>query len=164
MLKVKCAICKDTFYSKPYFVRKGWGKYCSRRCHHKGMQCREKYSCSTCGKEIWRTSGQAKNSKSRKYFCSKSCQTQWRNKFFSGSRHLLWKGGHNTYRHKLLRKDVPRVCNRCGLKDKKILAAHHLDHDRKNSSVDNLVWLCHNCHALVHRDRVEEQKFMATLV
>jgi predicted HNH restriction endonuclease len=42
------------------------------------------------------------------------------------------------------------VCVLCKVSDKRILAVHHKDNNRKNNKVENLVWLCHNCHILVH--------------
>ena len=31
---------------------------------------------------------------------------------------------------------------------------------RKNNSVSNLIWLCHNCHHLVHHYKNETKNFM----
>lgn len=165
MPEVKCKICGSSFYAKPYHVKRGWGKYCSRECHHKSMKARIELKCDICGKYMERTASDTKKSKSKKYFCSKSCQTQWRNVYFSGKRHANWKAGKRlNYRSILKKSDVPEKCQRCNSRDKRVLAVHHLDHDRENNSVDNLVWLCHNCHTLIHRDKVEEQKLMAILV
>jgi predicted HNH restriction endonuclease len=43
------------------------------------------------------------------------------------------------------------VCKKCGNKDARVLEVHHLDKNRKNSNIENLIWLCANCHTLVHR-------------
>jgi 5-methylcytosine-specific restriction endonuclease McrA len=42
------------------------------------------------------------------------------------------------------------ICGCCGIKDERILLIHHRDCDRKNNNISNLVWLCWNCHFLVH--------------
>jgi predicted HNH restriction endonuclease len=47
----------------------------------------------------------------------------------------------------------------CKIRMAKVLAVHHLDHDRNNNNVSNLVWLCFNCHFLVHNDKDFEKKF-----
>ncbi|MDP3989021.1 MAG: HNH endonuclease [bacterium] len=39
-----------------------------------------------------------------------------------------------------------------------VLIVHHIDHDRNNGALDNLVWLCHNCHRLVHNYKEEKEK------
>jgi hypothetical protein len=63
-----------------------------------------------------------------------------------------------------LRLKTPRVCKLCGIKDLRILAAHHIDRNTENNKVDNLIWLCHNCHYLIHHDVNEEKKLMEVLV
>lgn len=49
--------------------------------------------------------------------------------------------------------DIPYICKSCGntgewLNQPFSLQLHHLDGNGKNHSLDNLVWLCPNCHAL----------------
>jgi hypothetical protein len=157
-----CKICKLEFYSKPSHIKKGWGIYCSIRCKSIGTCIkRQKVTCFICKKSILRTALQIKHSKSGKFFCNKSCQTKWRNKEFSGQKHLSWKDGKSMYRKILRKSSIPLVCTLCGEKDKRVLAVHHIDKNRKNSEIKNLVWLCHNCHSLVHYDRVEGQMFLA---
>lgn len=51
------------------------------------------------------------------------------------------------------------MCTLCKTEDKRVLATHHIDRNRLNNSVNNLAWLCHNCHFLVHHDNVETQRF-----
>ena len=61
-----------------------------------------------------------------------------------------WKDGMYAYRSVLTRHKVSAKCTLCGTKDKRVLAVHHVDENRKNNKVENLRWLCHNCHHLVH--------------
>jgi hypothetical protein len=109
--------------------------------------------CEICGKEAWKTPKDFKNTKSGKFFCSRSCQTKWRNVVYSGKNHYLWKGGEYVYRQKLIKSGLKRICKRCGIEDKRLLDAHHVDKDRKNSSLSNLIWLCRNCHYLIHNHK-----------
>src|SRR3989344_5580617 len=155
----KCKICKKDFYAKPVHVRNGYGIYCSRNCKNKGLQKGRVFPCTTCGIEVYKNPRQIKLSKSKKYFCSKSCQTIWRNKYFSGSKHLLWKGGHAIYRDKLLRNNKKPICILCGIEDIRVLAVHHVDKNRQNNSISNLEWLCHNCHYLVHSSEKDRNRF-----
>jgi len=42
-------------------------------------------------------------------------------------------------------KIIPRVCSDCGSKDRR-LELHHVDGNRENSKIDNLMRLCASCH------------------
>ncbi|MBI4281264.1 HNH endonuclease [Candidatus Uhrbacteria bacterium] len=37
------------------------------------------------------------------------------------------------------------------MKNNRVLLVHHIDENRKNNVLSNLVWLCRNCHFLVHK-------------
>ena len=149
---VNCKICGVNFYAKPNHIKRGWCKFCSKKCAGIAHKRGRKLQCSVCGKEIWREPAQIARSKSKKYFCSKSCQTLWRNSYFSGERHWNYRSGRGVeYRNYLKRINREERCVSCGVKDKKILAVHHLDSDRTNNLSNNLVYLCMNCHFLVHR-------------
>ncbi len=128
--------------------------YCSRKCRDIGFKKGTFVACEICGKKIWRTPRDEKRSKSQKYFCNKSCQTQWRNKFYSGERHPLWNGGIFLYRKTLLETGATAVCKNCGIKDFRVLLVHHKDHDKRNNALENLEWLCWNCHHLIHYNKL----------
>lgn len=160
----RCLVCKKEFKTKPFFVQNGRGKYCSRKCSSQGLRCGKWVTCSVCGTKVYKQKRALQNSKSGKLFCSKSCQTTWRNTYFSGEKHANWIHGLSTYRRLLTQTDRLQKCVRCGIDDVRVLAVHHIDRNRKNNKLSNLLWLCHNCHHLIHRDKVEEQKFMATMV
>ncbi|MFH1854846.1 MAG: HNH endonuclease signature motif containing protein [bacterium] len=151
MVIVGCGICKKTFYAKPCHIKLGYCKYCSKSCQAKAQKKGKDCKCAICRQEIYRSPQDLKRSKSGKFFCSKSCQTLWRNKYFSGDKHPNWKGGDNQlYRQKLMGSKTPKVCVKCGFKDIRVLSAHHVDRNRKNNQISNLVWLCRNCHFLEH--------------
>lgn len=153
---VSCKICATNFYVKPSHQHLGWGKYCSTGCRSQSQLLGKQVYCKTCGQEVYRSPARLKHSKSGEFFCSKTCQTRWRNNHFSGKKHPNWNGGENVYRKTLIESGRKRVCVLCGQSDIRILSAHHLDHDRKNNALANLVWLCLNCHYLVHHDKNAE--------
>lgn len=145
-----CKICDKGFFTKPYFVKQGWGKYCSAACQYKGAKKGGTKMCFICEKVTYKTVTQLKRSESGKYFCGKSCQTKWRNEQFVGEKHANWKTGLHVYRSILRRNHIPKICRLCRTKDERVLAVHHIDKNRKNNKLNNLAWLCHNCHFLVH--------------
>ena len=105
-----------------------------------------------------------KGSKSGKFFCGKSCQTIWRNGKYIQENHPNWKDGRHSYRGVINRNKVLPICRLCKANDKRVLAVHHIDEDRTNNTIENLAWLCHNCHHLVHRYPKERARFMAIIV
>lgn len=160
-----CKICSKGFYAKPNWIKLGHGKYCSRKCQFIAQKKGREVNCDICGTKTYKQPKALRISKSKKYFCSKSCQTVWRNSVvFVGERHSNWKGGASTYRAVMARNKIPAICKRCGNDDKRILAVHHLDRNRGNNILKNLIWLCPNCHTLIHRDILERQKLMVALV
>lgn len=163
MIEVVCKICKKKFQTKPFFLKRGQGVYCSNKCHYADKNG-STFHCSTCGENIYRTPSEVRCSKSKKFFCSKSCQTIWRNGEFSGKKSLNWKGGYSTYRKVLSKSSHDKRCLICEEGDLSVLVVHHIDQNRKNFNVENLVWLCHNCHYLIHHDKVEMKKFMVSIV
>ena len=159
----KCKICQNEFYVKPIHEKMGWGIFCSIECKKFGTRERKVTHCFVCGKIIYKTASQMRRSKSGKFFCGKSCQTKWRNVEYSGKKHLGWKGGQSIYRKIMLKSGLKTECMLCKKIDLRILAVHHIDQDHSNFKLENLAWLCHNCHYLIHHDKLEKQRFLGTL-
>ena len=128
----------------------GYGIYCSSKCQHLGRRNGKIVNCFTCGKEVYKSKEKLKRSKSKKYFCSKSCQTIWRNSEYVGSKHPNWKTGNSAYKSVLTRNKIKQVCVLCKTRDIRVLAVHHINKNRFDNKIENLSWLCHNCHHLVH--------------
>lgn len=83
---------------------------------------------------------------------------------YTGQNHPNWKGGEYAYRNNLIKSKIPKICKLCKIKDYRILAVHHIDRNRKNNKIKNLIWLCHNCHFLVHYFKKEKEELMELLV
>ncbi len=153
-----CLICGKIISVKPSQRKLGWGKYCSISCRNTSQRKGKYFNCGICGKQVYKSISKQKNSKSGKYFCTKSCQTLWRNNFYSGNKSMHWKDGHKIYRKTLMCSGVKRACILCGIHNTLILTAHHKDHNRNNNGLENLAWLCLNCHYLVHHDAELDKK------
>ncbi len=149
-VEVACKRCGKKFTAKPSHIALGFGKYCSRLCSQLSQMTGRKVQCHVCGKQVYRTPKSLKKSKSKNYFCTKRCQTLWRNRVFVGEKHANWKHGRDAYRSILSRTGREKMCEVCKTQDERILAVHHKDRNRSNNKEDNLAWLCHNCHFLVH--------------
>lgn len=147
-----CKLCGKRFYAKPNWVARGNGKYCSRICQYEAQRTGTYVFCDYCRKRIWRTRRDVKRAKTKTYFCSKSCMLDYWNSYRSGHRHPNWiDGRYIEYRTILIEAQVKPVCMKCGKNDRRVLLAHHIDKNRQNSTLSNLVWLCYNCHYLVHK-------------
>lgn len=164
MVDVNCKRCSKLFYAKPSWLNKGNGIYCSTSCARADARRGKTILCHKCGKEAYKQLKALGRSKSGNFFCSKSCQTKWRNKVYIREKHPNWKGGSASYRHFMYTKGVPPICTLCKCKDERILAVHHIDENRSNNVIENLAWLCHNCHHLVHHHQDEMARFMAAIV
>lgn len=161
MPRLNCNVCDDEFYAKPSHISKGWGKYCSKSCQYSAQKVGRVFECFICKKEVYRNIKDQKKSKTGNFFCSKSCQTKWRNtSLYSGENHKNWKNGESSYRARLLRSSIPQICSKCSTGDSRVLAVHHKDKNRDNNELSNLLWLCHNCHYLVHHFRNEAKDLL----
>ncbi len=161
---LNCPQCTRTFTIKPSRLKDGYIKYCSRACAHTGTRTGKTVNCHACDKKVYKTLKALTRSHSGHFFCTKSCQTQWRNRVFIGEKHANWKGGKHAYRRMMLQSDTKQECRLCITTDIRILAVHHIDEDRSNNTLENFAWLCHNCHHLVHHYSEGRKKFMATIV
>lgn len=151
MIEKKCLICGKKILVKKFHAKKGWGKYCSIRCHSKAQKKGKWLKCDYCGKSIYRTPRDFKKSKSKKFFCSVSCHCSWENQNVRcGVNAPNWISGENVYRNLLKKVGIEEKCRCCGLIDKRVLTVHHKDGSRKNNKIENLEWLCRNCHCIVH--------------
>lgn len=161
---VSCKKCGKDFYAKPFWIKKGYGNFCSTKCQYEGRKSGRKVKCEVCGKEVYRSLSRLSRSKSKNFFCGKTCQTKWRNQVFIGEKHANWKHGKNSYRSVLERNRIPKICRLCSSKDVRVLETHHLDKNRENNKLSNLVWLCRNCHFLVHHHKEAKDKLMVLMV
>jgi len=158
MITLICLYCKKDFSVKPY--RKDKAICCSRKClWHITREKREPfrlnkiigktahnnksvaYKCLFCNKEFFDSP-----SRKRKY-CSKQCV----NKPIKE----LWKAKFTTVRKNMIRRGMVNECKKCGYNQfPEILGIHHIDENRENNSLENLIVLCPNCHSLEHKKHI----------
>jgi len=90
-LLLECEFCHEKFMAKKkeitYVLKhhndkrktKTNMKFCSRKCHIKFQTKKEKLNCLNCNKSFFRALTYIKKSKSKNYFCSKSCSATYNN-------------------------------------------------------------------------------------
>lgn len=140
-INATCGICNKQFTHISSRCNKA--KYCSRTCYYKAMKNRGTVTikCRHCDKDF-----KTSPSKNRIY-CSKSCVNKENKKSF--------RPKYTTVRKQMIRRDMLKSCIDCGYDEvPAILGVHHIDHNRKNNSLDNLAVLCPNCHSLRHNKHI----------
>jgi hypothetical protein len=141
-LTTQCEICNSKF--EYIACRLNKAKYCSRKCFYKS-QYKPKvgvdYICQHC--EVIFKDSPSKNRK----FCSKACtkkkkKSEWHPKF-------------STVRKKMLSEGLINKCEKCGYNEfVEILGVHHIDGNRDNNDLKNLMVVCPMCHSLLHRKHI----------
>jgi len=104
-----------------------------------------KLKCHTCKKKILRNPGQLR-SKSGNYYCSRRCSTISNNSLYkTWDKHPNYVDGRGSYRGAALRQ-YDNKCKICGYNIVEVLEVHHIDGNRKNNKMSNLVILCPTHH------------------
>ena len=133
---IKCKICGHKWNISPAsFCPSATKEYSFKGC----SECKYEHTvCSYCGKEIRRLKSDLKTSSGYVY-CSREC----------GNRHkaeLTKRNDSNAYRRNAF-EHYEHKCAICGWnEDIALLEVHHIDEDRTNNTVVNLIILCPICH------------------
>lgn len=132
--------------------------------------------CDWCGN--LKTKRRRELEKTKHTFCNTKCQRKWQDKFTNfnkGKQNPAYKHGEriggassgygSDFTSKLRRSTKIRdnyTCQHCNLKCSgnkgKYLDVHHIDENKYNNSIDNLICLCKSCHTKVHWARLEKGK------
>lgn len=86
----------------------------------------------------------------------------------SGEQCNFWKGGVSSAIYPVdwtetLRRGIRErdkyMCQRCGkAQGDRALDVHHIDENRENNDVENLITFCHSCHMITHIEKQENAK------
>lgn len=90
MIRRECLFCKKVFYEKPYRIKLGRGKYCSRKCVYGDKKRRPTTRCKYCGVEFETWNCVLKRGGAK--YCSRNCAFKARR----GENHPNWQGGKPT--------------------------------------------------------------------
>jgi hypothetical protein len=155
MEDIICEICGKKFKRKKSQIKLATKHYCSIRCSEKGRRRGKIVKCFVCKTPVYKSLKDLKLSKSGKYFCNHICGNKWIGKQQRAWNNPNWLGGKSSYKELLNREEIMKECILCKKNDTRILCVHHLDKNRENNEIKNLVWLCRNCHFLVHNYKKE---------
>ena len=106
--------------------------------------------CNYCSKEYYVRSSRAET-KTGLHFCCRECKdnAQRIDSNIKEAQLEHYKDGYSTYRERAIKK-YGAFCEICNYDE--ILDVHHIDKNRKNNKINNLIVLCPNCHAKITRD------------
>jgi len=149
-IQINCEYCGKLFWKayKVYKITKH--HYCCQECSKQGSKERIKLNCLFCNKEFEKV----KSKITKHNFCCRKCKDQAQ-RIESNIKTLQpshYKNGECAYRDKAFNTYVHK-CFNCGYDEyKEALEVHHIDGNRENNDVGNLMILCANCHTLVTRN------------
>ncbi len=149
----KCETCSATFRANIKEIKRGNGRFCSLSCSSSRKRVKNNTTCANCGTGVYRNTSKQKGSKSKLFFCSRSCKDSAQK--LGGISEIMPKHygtGKESYRKKF---DVSLLeCSRCGYNEFSCaVEIHHKDEDRNNNTIDNLLALCANCHRGLHNNK-----------
>lgn len=150
-IMLQCETCKTEFPKPLRFAKKKDTHYCSPKCGHIGRKVSSVVECDFCKKPHERKPSRA--TKSGLVFCSRRCkelaQTAMHQLLSCGNEF----GGAAGYRERALRYYGSK-CEWCEYAFEKLLDVHHIDRNRQNGAIENLMVLCVLCHTLDTRNMV----------
>ena len=150
------------------FFKKGDSVTCSKECFAKLNSIKVSRPvikiCPECEKEFVTIPYY----KDKLTFCSMECKNNYHSKIMSLDGNPRWIGGcsdkydfkFTTELKEQVRNRDNNCCRLCGLTNeeniefyKGSLPIHHIDYNKQNSSINNLITLCNSCHAKTNANR-----------
>lgn len=154
-----CQICKNAFYA---LKRKNkTRRFCSQNCTLKSYeQSSIIYNCAWCLREFKRKRSTINSSKHKIYFCCRKCKDSAQKlggiKEIQPPHYGTRSEEDKVYEIAIYRKiwtDAGNLfsCKRCNYNEfESSVHIHHIDHNKLNNNISNLISLCANCHLSLH--------------
>lgn len=136
-----CKFCSSKFISKKQPTKPQ--DFCCRTCALKSRNNKIKRICIECGNSFEISVHKTKKSVNHGKFCNNACRiSKWNRDSLAAQKPGCYrKNAWKTYEKK---------CYDCGNIDERVLVIHHIDGNRKNGNIENLIPVCHNCHCIRH--------------
>ena len=147
-VKIICQYCGKEFelLACESRVKKGLVHYCSKECRDNARKNGKYISCQYCGKEFYSI---------RNHFCSKECANNYRSEYcvkktYKENGYIIhhirgYNKKGNAKEHRLVME------NYLGRKLGKDEVVHHIDGNRENNNIENLVLMTRGEHSRHHR-------------
>jgi 5-methylcytosine-specific restriction endonuclease McrA len=150
--KLVCEQCNEEFWKPVPLIRDQKHHFCSKQCADTFKKSfRTIHICANCGKEFLLNAHRTNKKNATVYrFCSRGCKDNAQR--LDGScpeiRPSHYKSGECVYRKRAFEYYLHK-CAYCGYNEiVDILQVHHLDRNRLNGCITNLMILCPTCHAI----------------
>lgn len=162
--KVKCDYCGKEFLKAVKHITEK--NYCCRNHSDLGKRKRVKVKCALCGKEFEKKASELNNSKSGLYFCCRKHKDLGQR--IENNLKNIWPDhygnlyGTTNYR-RLALENYEHKCENCEWdKYPDLLQVHHIDSDRQNNKLENLIILCPTCHwaLTLKKAKLENRKWI----
>lgn len=157
IIKVKCLVHNLEFETKYENVRRATRKHhicpiCQQEDKNKTYEKnRQEVECAYCNQKFMKAISKLEKSKSGLYFCCRE-HKDLAQRLESGQKFDEMRPDHygktesKNYREKSFRT-YEHECAICGWdEDKDVLEVHHIDENRDNNDISNLIILCPICH------------------
>lgn len=189
--KFTCEFCQNQYIQKSH-NKIGTQKFCSKKCRinyltktkkeKNCINCNKKYLCSlsqisnslVCSQYCYdqhrynqivgicdwcKLNVKRRNISIRKnMFCSKQCAGNYKTYFTEPKNYHKKKIWFN------IKNNIEISCETCKLKNINILTVHHVDHNRHNNDINNLMLLCYNCHFEIHhKETLRANKYITLM-
>ena len=150
-----CDFCSSEYKKQARLASKAkYEHFCSINCGNKA-NIHNKYvelSCAHCSSIFKRLKSKLKASKHSIYFCSKVCKDLGQT-YIEAIKPDHYGTGESNYREKAFAA-LDKKCTTCGIDNEFALEVHHIDKNRSNNKLSNLIILCANCHTLIHKNKL----------
>lgn len=177
MSDIACEHCGKIFRAYPYQHKKGKGRFCSNECRNAARKTNFVVRCRVCGEEFRVFPYQYRSGLAK--YCSRKCSDkhnigskateETRLKMMASARrgpaHHSWKGGTARERYpkefnEILKDKIREyyhyACQECDKTEDMLMVRlhiHHIDYDKTNNKIENLIPLCNSCHSKTNGDR-----------
>lgn len=155
--KGECSNCNKIIWKRKDYFKTYNNVFCGSKCRKQHRMTGKFVNCNNCDKQIYRTVSEIEKSKSGFHYCSKRCATIKNNSIYkTRENHPSWNGGGSSYRLSALKHYGEQCQNKnCDLSiidiPVEMLDVHHIDENRSNNELKNLIVLCVYCHAKLTR-------------
>lgn len=158
-----CAVCGKMMTPKPtdspyrFRGRKACGPECVGRASAERLRqpLSPKY-CPSCGVEFHRRQNETPTDFAKRHTCSTDCghRHAWKHRGDGASRTSSYPLVFNGAFKEMIRERDGRMCQLCGATaGRRGWPVHHIDYDKTNTSIDNLITLCPSCHGKTNSNR-----------